>query len=76
MNLLLAEGADPNIPNDKGETPLDVSSGEWDDRMKRLAGLLVIVMKIKIDTETVKTGRLKVVETLRAKGAKPGSGQD
>jgi hypothetical protein len=76
VNLLLAEGADPNIPNEKGETPLDVSSGEWDNRMKRLAGLLAIVMKIKIDTTTVKTGRLKVVEILRAKGAKPGSKLD
>ncbi len=76
VKLLLAEGADPNIRNEKGETPLDVSSGEWDDRMKRLAGLLAIVMKIKIDTATVKTGRLKVVEILRAKGAKPGSGLD
>ena len=61
---------------EKGETPLDVSSGEWDDRMKRLAGLLAIVMKIKIDTASVKTGRLKVVEILRAKGGKPGSGLD
>jgi len=76
VNLLLAEGADPNIRNDKGETPLDVSTGEWDDRMKRLAGLLAIVMKIKIDTTTVKTGRLKVVEILRAKGGKPGSKLD
>jgi len=76
VNLLLAKGADPNIKNEKGETPLDVSSGEWDDRMKRLAGLLAIVMKIKIDTATVKTGRLKVVEILRAKGGKPGSGLD
>ena len=76
VNLLLAEGADPNIRNEKGETPLDVSSGEWDDRMKRLAGLLAIVMKIEIDMETVKTGRLKVAKILRAKGGKLGSGLD
>ena len=76
VNLLLAKGADPNIRNDKGETPLDTSSGEWNEELRGLVGLIAGFLQIKIDAESVKSGRPKIAEILRAKGGKSGSELD
>ena len=72
VQLLLENGADPNIRNNKGETPLDASSGEVNDELKGLVGLIAGFLQIKVDMEAFKTGRPKVVATLRSKGGKHG----
>ena len=76
VKLLLSEGADPNIRNQKGETSLDVSSAEWDEPLQEIVGIIAGFLKIKVDTEAVKTGRPKVAAILRTHGAKLGSAME
>ena len=62
--LLLENGADINIRNGDGGTPLDATRVDW-ETTRFIAGML----RIKIDEEKVETGRTKVVELLRQHGA-------
>ena len=63
--LLIREGANVNATNDKGETSLYVLAADW-GITEYIAGLL----KIKVDAETVKTGRTEIAGILRQNGAK------
>jgi len=73
VELLLAKGASPNIRNKKGESPLDASSGEWNDGLKGLVDIVTGFLQIKVDTAAVRAGRPKAAAILRAKGGKHGA---
>ena len=62
--LLIQKGAEVNPKNYRGETPLDVSVVDW-ETTKFIAGLLAI----KVDAEKLKTGRTRIIEILRQRGA-------
>ena len=62
--LLVRKGADVNATNDKGETSLFVMAVDW-EITEHIAGLL----EIKVDAETVKTGRTEIAGILRQNGA-------
>ena len=62
--LLIQEGAAVNPKNYRDETPLDASVVDW-ETTKFIAGLLTI----KVDAEKVRTGRTRIIEILRQRGA-------
>ena len=55
---------------------MDVSSAEWNEELQGIVGFIADFLKIKVDTEAVKTGRPKVAAILRAHGAKLGSAME
>ena len=62
--LLVRKGADVNATNGKGETSLYAMAANW-EITEYIAGLL----EIKVDAETVKTGRTEIAGILRQNGA-------
>ena len=62
VKLLVQHGADINAKNNKDETPMDNLKVDW-GTTEFIAGLL----QIKLDRETVETGRNQVADLLKSK---------
>ena len=71
VKYLLSEGADVNLANNEGVTPLDETYKPWN----RLAvDFMRNFFKIETDIEEVNAGRKAIQPLLEAKGAKRGKG--
>ena len=62
--LLIQNGADVNARNNEGETVINGTMADW-ETTKFIAGML----QLKLDRESVETGRSQIVELLRKNGA-------
>ena len=61
--LLIQNGADVNAKNNEGETVINSTMADW-ETTKFIAGML----QLKLDRESVETGRSQIVELLRKNG--------
>ena len=61
--LLIQNGADVNAKNNEGETVINSTMADW-ETTKFIAGIL----QLKLDRESVETGRSQIVELLRKNG--------
>ena len=61
--LLIQNGADVNARNNEGETVINGTMADW-ETTKFIAGML----QLKLDRESVETGRSQIVELLRKNG--------
>ena len=61
--LLIQNGADVNAKNNEGETVINGTMADW-ETTKFIAGML----QLKLDRESVETGRSQIVELLRKNG--------
>ena len=62
--LLIQNGADVDARNNEGETVINGTMADW-ETTKFIAGML----QLKLDRESVETGRSQIVELLRKNGA-------
>ena len=62
--LLIQNGADVDARNNEGETVINGTMADW-ETTKFIAGIL----QLKLDRESVETGRSQIVELLRKNGA-------
>ena len=62
--LLIQNGADVDARNNEGETVINGTMADW-ETTKFIAGML----QLKLDRESVETGRSRIVELLRKNGA-------
>ena len=67
VDLLIQKGADVNAKTSNGETPLDSSAANWE-----ITQFVVALLRIEVDEEEIKSGRLKTAELLRQHGAGAG----
>ena len=72
--LLIAAGSDINARNQEGLTPLDVSFTEWSYEMQGIVSFLSGILRVRLEPERVKAGRIEVTRLLRENKAEHGSG--
>lgn len=67
VRLLLAKGADPFAKNKRGETPLAVVSGEWNEGLKLVYKFIGGLTQREFDLERIQRDRVRVRELLSSK---------
>lgn len=72
VKLLLDSGADMNVTNKDGATPLDIVSIPWSSELEGLYKFIAGLIKIEVDLERIKSVRPEVVRLLRDGGGKSG----
>ena len=63
--LLIQKGADVNVRDGKGETPISSTMVDWG-----ITEFVASLLQLKLDREKVETGRAKIAKLLRQQGAK------
>ena len=70
VRLLLENGAEVNARNNRGETPLDPASAEWDPVRESAYKAAAEALQIKLDLKRIKVDRPKIATLLREAGGK------
>jgi len=73
VEILIKAGADVNIKNNQGITPLDECSDSWDDGIKEKVDFLNEALGVNRDVKAVREGRPSVLALLKKHHAKSGS---
>jgi outer membrane protein assembly factor BamB len=64
VSLLLEKGADQNATNERGQRPLDIVQGEWNQELVRVYRFIGGMLEMEIDLERIKKNRPIVAEML------------
>jgi ankyrin repeat protein len=65
VHALLENGSVPTTKNKRGESPIDVVSGDWNQGLADFYSSLSQSLKLNIDLETMKAERPRIAEILR-----------